>query len=45
MRAVYGMSFKNMAEYDFPYVHPICIAVMLALDFLLYLWFRRIKWL
>jgi len=42
---IYGMNFKNMPEYDFPYAYPICIAVMLALDFLLYLWFRRIKWL
>ena len=42
---IYGMNFKNMPEYDLPYAYPICIAVMLALDALLYLWFRKIKWL
>jgi len=42
---IYGMNFKNMPEYDFPYAYPICIAVMLALDVLLYLWFKKIKWL
>jgi magnesium transporter len=42
---IYGMNFKNMPEYDFPYAYPTCIAVMLALDFGLYLWFKKIKWL
>ena len=42
---IYGMNFKNMPEYDIPYGYPICIAVMLGLDFALYLWFRRIRWL
>jgi magnesium transporter len=42
---IYGMNFKNMPEYDFPYAYPICMAVMLALDFGLYLWFKKIKWL
>jgi magnesium transporter len=42
---IYGMNFKNMPEYDFPYAYPICIAVMLALDVGLYLWFKKIKWL
>ena len=42
---IYGMNFKSMPEYDFPYAYPICIAVMLALDVLLYLWFKKIKWL
>src|ERR1700758_1190084 len=38
---IYGMNFKNMPEYDFPYAYPICISVMIALDVLLYLWFRK----
>jgi magnesium transporter len=42
---IYGMNFKGMPEYDFPYAYPICIAVMLGLDLGLYLWFKKIKWL
>src|ERR1700738_4980649 len=42
---IYGMNFKSMPEYDLPYAYPICIAVMLALDVVLYLWFKKIKWL
>jgi magnesium transporter len=42
---IYGMNFKSMPEYDLPYAYPICIAVMLALDVALYLWFKKIKWL
>jgi magnesium transporter len=42
---IYGMNFKGMPEYDLPYAYPICIAVMLALDMVLYTWFKKIKWL
>ena len=42
---IYGMNFKSMPEYDLPYAYPICIAVMLALDVALDLWFKKIKWL
>jgi len=42
---IYGMNFKGMPEYDLPYAYPVCIAVMVALDILLYAWFRKIKWL
>jgi len=42
---IYGMNFKGMPEYDLPYAYPVCIAVMLGLDVILYLWFKRIKWL
>ena len=42
---IYGMNFKDMPEYDLPHAYPICIAVMLALDFGLYFWFKKIKWL
>jgi magnesium transporter len=42
---IYGMNFKDMPEYDLPYAYPICIVVMIALDILLYRWFRKIRWL
>jgi len=42
---IYGMNFKDMPEYDLPYAYPICIAVMVGLDVLLYFWFKKIKWL
>ncbi|HEX7271797.1 MAG TPA: magnesium/cobalt transporter CorA [Casimicrobiaceae bacterium] len=42
---IYGMNFKNMPEYDFAYGYPIALAAMLAIDLLLYLWFRKISWL
>ena len=42
---IYGMNFKGMPEYDLPFAYPICIAVMLTLDVLLYVWFKKIKWL
>jgi len=42
---IYGMNFKGMPEYDLPFAYPICLAVMLTLDVLLYLWFKKIKWL
>ena len=42
---IYGMNFKNMPEYDFAYGYPIALAGMIFIDFGLYLWFRRIRWL
>jgi magnesium transporter len=42
---IYGMNFKGMPEYELPYAYPVCIAVMLALDSGLFLWFKKIKWL
>jgi len=42
---IYGMNFKNMPEYDFIYGYPVAIAAMVGVDILLYLWFRRIRWL
>src|SRR5882672_814522 len=42
---IYGMNFKSMPEYDIPYGYPLCLAAMAMLDFLLYLWFKRIRWL
>ena len=42
---IYGMNFKNMPEYDFIYGYPIALGAMIGIDFLLYLWFKRIRWL
>ena len=42
---IYGMNFKNMPEYDFPYGYPLSIAAMITIDVALYLWFRKIRWL
>jgi magnesium transporter len=42
---IYGMNFKYMPEYELKYAYPVCVAAMLAIDGVLYLWFKRIKWL
>ncbi|HEY1458974.1 MAG TPA: magnesium/cobalt transporter CorA [Casimicrobiaceae bacterium] len=42
---IYGMNFKNMPELDWAWGYPIAMLVMVALDILLYVQFRRIKWL
>jgi magnesium transporter len=42
---IYGMNFKNMPEYDWMYGYPFALVVMVGIDFLLYLWFKRILWL
>jgi len=42
---IYGMNFKNMPELDWVWGYPIAMLVMVALDILLYVQFRRIKWL
>jgi magnesium transporter len=42
---IYGMNFKNMPEYDFAYGYPVALAAMIGIDVLLYLWFRKIRWL
>jgi magnesium transporter len=42
---IYGMNFKNMPEYEFTYGYPIAMAAMIGIDVLLYLWFRKIRWL
>jgi magnesium transporter len=42
---IYGMNFKNMPEYDFAYGYPVALLAMIAIDVLLYLWFRKIRWL
>ena len=42
---IYGMNFKNMPEYEFEYGYPIALVGMVVVDFLLYLWFKKIRWL
>ncbi|HEX8011961.1 MAG TPA: magnesium/cobalt transporter CorA [Casimicrobiaceae bacterium] len=42
---IYGMNFKNIPEYDWQYGYPLAMAVMVAIDVGLYLWFKRIRWL
>ena len=42
---IYGMNFKNMPEYDFAYGYPVALLGMIVADFVLYLWFKKIRWL
>jgi len=42
---IYGMNFKYMPEYDFYYGYPFSLALMAASDFVLYFWFKKIRWL
>ena len=42
---IYGMNFKNMPEYDLPYGYPLAMIAMVLIDVMLYLWFRKIRWL
>ena len=42
---VYGMNFKNMPELDWAWGYPASVLLMVVLDVVLYLQFRKIKWL
>jgi magnesium transporter len=42
---IYGMNFKNIPEYDWQYGYYGSLAFMVGADFLLYLWFKKIRWL
>jgi magnesium transporter len=42
---IYGMNFKNIPEYDWQYGYYISLASMVGFDVLLYLWFKKIRWL
>jgi magnesium transporter len=42
---IYGMNFKNIPEYDFQYGYPLAIGAMFGFDLILYLWFKKIRWL
>jgi len=42
---VYGMNFKHMPELDWYFGYPFAVIVMVAIDAVLFLRFRRAKWL
>jgi len=42
---IYGMNFHHMPELDWSLGYPLAIAVMLVIDGLLFLRFRKVKWI
>jgi magnesium transporter len=42
---VYGMNFKHMPELDWELGYPFAVGVMVVLDSILFLRFRRAGWL
>ncbi len=42
---VYGMNFKNMPELDWPWGYPVIWMVMVAIVILMFVYFKRKKWL
>jgi len=42
---IYGMNFHNMPELDWSFGYPLAIAVMFVIDGLLFLRFRKVKWI
>jgi len=42
---IWGMNFKHMPELDLEFGYPLAIGLMIALDVVLYLWFKKIRWL
>ena len=42
---IYGMNFKHMPELDWALGYPLAIFGMFAIDALLFLRFRRVKWI
>jgi magnesium transporter len=42
---VYGMNFKFMPEIDNKYGYPIVWLTMVIITVIIYLWFKRKKWL
>jgi magnesium transporter len=41
---IYGMNFKNMPELSWSVGYPLAIFCMVAIDAVLFLRFRRAKW-
>ena len=41
---IYGMNFKNMPELDWAGGYPLAVFVMIAIDAILFVRFRRAKW-
>ncbi|WP_425495486.1 magnesium and cobalt transport protein CorA [Pandoraea iniqua] len=42
---IYGMNFADIPELKFQYGYPVCVAVMILIDLLLFLKFRKAGWL
>jgi magnesium transporter len=42
---IYGMNFRNMPELNWSVGYPLAIFVMVAVDALLFIRFRRVKWI
>ena len=42
---IYGMNFKYIPEYEWQYGYYVSLALMVGIDLLLYLWFKKIRWL
>jgi magnesium transporter len=42
---IYGMNFQSIPELHYKYGYPVCIAVMVAIDIVLWLRFRKAGWL
>jgi magnesium transporter len=42
---IYGMNFQNIPELHFRFGYPMCLAIMLMVDLVLYRRFRRAGWL
>ncbi|MEP7183486.1 MAG: magnesium/cobalt transporter CorA [Betaproteobacteria bacterium] len=42
---IYGMNFKNMPELDWLYGYPLAVLTMVLGDIVLYLHFKKVKWL
>jgi len=42
---VYGMNFKHMPELDWTNGYYYSLALMAVIDVVLYIWFRKIRWL
>ncbi|MFZ4260821.1 CorA family divalent cation transporter [Sphingobacterium sp. HJSM2_6] len=42
---VYGMNFKNMPELEWYYGYPFLMVVMILISFIIFIWFKRKRWL
>ena len=45
LAGIYGMNFRHMPELDFKWAYPALLGIMLCLAILIYILFRRRKWL
>lgn len=43
--AIYGMNFENMPELSWTFGYPLAIGAMVAFALVLYLIFKRQKWM